>query len=441
MRIPSRALRVLGVALALALTPRTPLAHEIPLRVGIVAFVRPDAQTLHLLVRVPLEAMRDVDFPLRADGTLDLPRLAPLLQQAAQVWVADGLRLFEDGAPLPVGTVAHARVAPPSDKTFDAYATAAEHMVAAPLDSTAALRWQVAFLDVALDVPITDAGSRFSVEPSLARLGVRTTTVMHFTPPGGVERVYEYVGDPGRIHLDPRWWEAAASFVRLGFWHILGGFDHLLFVVCLVLPIRRIRPLVAIITAFTLAHSITLVASSLGFAPTALWFPPLVELLIAASILWMAIENIAGRSVRPTHRWRLAFAFGLVHGFGFSFALRESLQFAGSHLAVSLGAFNLGVELGQLLVLVALVPVLGWLFTRVLDERMGTIVLSALIAHSAWHWITDRGAALAEYRFAWPAWDATFALEAVRLALVAAVAVAVGWGATHLRAIAPSQDP
>ena len=113
-------------------------------------------------------------------------------------------------------------------------------------------------------------------------------------------------------------------------------------------------------TAFTVAHSITLIASAFDMAPSALWFPPLIETLIAASIVYMAIENITGAHLQ--RRWVVTFAFGLVHGFGFSFALRESLQFAGSHLLTSLLAFNLGVELGQVLVLVIMLPVLGWLF-------------------------------------------------------------------------------
>ena len=137
----------------------------------------------------------------------------------------------------------------------------------------------------------------------------------------------------------------------MGFLHILDGTDHLLFIACLVIPFRRLRPLVVIVTAFTVAHSITLAAAALGLAPEGLWFPPLVEMLIAVSIVYMALENIVGTNAQ--RRWIVAFAFGLVHGFGFAFALRESLQFAGSHLATALLAFNVGVELGQLAVLAA----------------------------------------------------------------------------------------
>ena len=80
------------------------------------------------------------------------------------------------------------------------------------------------------------------------------------------------------------------------------------------------------VTAFTIGHSITLIGSALRWAPTALWFPPLVESLIAMSIVYMALENIVG--CRVERRWMVTLGFGLVHGFGFSFALGETMQFA-----------------------------------------------------------------------------------------------------------------
>ena len=161
-------------------------------------------------------------------------------------------------------------------------------------------------------------------------------------------------------------------------------------------PLRRLRQLVFVVTSFTVAHSITLIASAAGWAPRALWFPNLVEVLIALSIVYMAFENILG--VRGERRWTAAFGFGLVHGFGFSFALGESLQFAGSHLVTSLLAFNVGVELGQLLVLLLLIPLLDLVFRRLPDERVGSILISALIVHTAWHWTGERGADLLRYR-------------------------------------------
>jgi len=122
-------------------------------------------------------------------------------------------------------------------------------------------------------------------------------------------------------------------------------------------------------------------------------------------------------------RWMIAFGFGLVHGFGFSFGLRETLQFAGAHLLTSLLSFNVGVELGQLLVLLIFVPLLDLLFRFVVEERMGTIILSAFVAHTGWHWMLDRGARLMQFRFPWPQLDAASAVTILRW-LIAIVAVA-----------------
>jgi HupE / UreJ protein len=228
------------------------------------------------------------------------------------------------------------------------------------------------------------------------------------------------------VRLDPRWHQAALRFVDLGFFHILDGTDHLLFLLCLVIPFRRLGALIPVVTAFTIAHSITLIASAYNLAPNVLWFSPLIETLIAVSIAYMALENIAGGSTLQ-RRWMMAFGFGLVHGFGFSFALHESLQFAGSHLLASLLAFNVGVELGQLLVLVLLVPALQLLFRRAVPERTGTIILSAIVAHTAWHWMLDRGAILRQYRFVWPALDAAFLGAALRWLAILLLLAGLVW--------------
>ena len=134
----------------------------------------------------------------------------------------------------------------------------------------------------------------------------------------------------------------------------------------------------------------------------------------------------------------MAFAFGLVHGFGFSFALRESLQFAGSHLLTSLLSFNVGVELGQLLVLALIIPALHLLFRFVVAERIGTIVLSALVAHTAWHWTVDRWGTLR--RFAWPAFDPGLA-TVVRLLMVLVVVGAAAWLVSVMLARRRTQAP
>src|SRR4029453_12982142 len=111
----------------------------------------------------------------------------------------------------------------------------------------------------------------------------------------------------------------------------------------------------------------------------------------------MAFENMVGAKLQ--RRWIVTFGFGLVHGFGFSFLLRQRLQFAGGHLVTSLVAFHVRVEIGQLFVLLVTIPALALLFRYVVAERIGTILVSALVAHTAWHWAIDRGTTLMGYRF------------------------------------------
>jgi len=377
------------------------IAHDIPNDVVVQSFLRPSGDRLDLLVRVPLNALRDISFPEHPAGYLDLARVDAVLPDAATQWLSDFIDLYEGDQRLPQPRVLDTRISLPSDRSFSSYAEELAHLRGPKLPLDTNIVWNQAMLDVWFEYPIASDRSRFSIHPGLARLGLRVTTVLRFLPPGSAVRAFEFTGDPGLIRLDPRWYQAALQFVKLGFQHILNGTDHLLFLLCLVIPFRRLRALVPIVTAFTVAHSMTLIASAYNLAPDALWFPPLVEALIAASILYMALENIVGTAT-VHRRWMIAFAFGLVHGFGFSFALRETLQFAGSHLLTSLLSFNVGVELGQLLVLALMIPVLDVLFRFVVAQRMGTIILSAIVAHTAWHWMTERVDRLSQFRFEWP---------------------------------------
>lgn len=364
------------------------MAHDIPLDATVHALVQPRGNRLQVVVRLPLRTLRDVEFAALGPGYLDIEQLTPQLADLAAVWIAQPLQLYEDDQLLSPRIVA-TQISLPSDRSLADFELAVAHITAPKPTNSDNLVWSQVFFDVLLECDIRSDQSAFSARPGMELLAARVAVVLRFFAPNGAVRAYEFIGDPGIVPLDPRWHQAAGRFVSLGFSHILEGADHLLFLLCLVIPLRRFKPLVLVVTAFTAAHSITLLASAYGFAPDAGWFPPLIETLIAFSIFWMALENIVG--VTPERRrWLYAFGFGLIHGFGFSFALRESLQFAGSHLLTSLLAFNIGVELGQLLVLVVLGPLLYALFRYVVAERMGSIILSALVAHTAWHWLMER---------------------------------------------------
>lgn len=415
-------IRAALLLLACAL-PGGTAAHDIPADVKVQMFVRPSGDKLQLLLRVPLAALSEVDVPRRANGSLDLARADAALRNAANLWLTDNIEVFEGDERLPPPRLAAARISLPSDRSFGSYEGAMAHLQGSGLPHDLELYWNQQLLDVLFEYPIASERSHLSIQPRLARLGLQVTIALRFLPPGGAVRAFEFHGDPGLVRLDPRWHQAALRFVVAGFWHILEGADHLLFILCLVIPFRRLLPLALIVTAFTVAHSITLIAAALGFGPSALWFPPLIETLIAVSILYMALENVVGTNLQ--RRWIITFVFGLVHGFGFSFALRESLQFAGEHLVTSLLAFNLGVEIGQLLVLIALVPLLEFLFRHAPSERALTLVLSLLVGHTAWHWMLERWEILR--KFPAPALDAAAFAGILRWLMAALVLAGLVW--------------
>jgi len=189
--------------------------------------------------------------------------------------------------------------------------------------------------------------------------------------------------------------DVASTYLVLGIEHILLGIDHLLFVLALLLIVRGVKRLVATITAFTIAHSITLGAATLGITnvPSA----P-VEATIALSILFLATELARGGSTRTdlTARfpWLVAFAFGLLHGFGFAGALAE-VGLPQHAVPIALLFFNVGVELGQLL-FVAVALALGGLWLRTalpVPAGWGRAVAYPIGAIAAF-WTIERAAAV-----------------------------------------------
>ena len=396
-------------------------AHDIPADTTVRAFIKPEGDRLRFLVRVPMASIHDIDWPMhKPEGTLDLARVESALGDAVGLWIIDYVDMYEGSTKIGPPTLTSVRLSL-EDNAFATYDDALATLTGPKIPDDTKLLPSQGMLDALLDYPIQSAPSRFSFHPRFDRFGLRVRTILRFLPPNRAVRAFEYdEGDPGIVTLDPQWYQAAWNFATLGFRHILDGADHLLFLLCLIIPLRRFRALIPVVTAFTVAHSMTLIAATYDMVPGALWFPPLIDTLIAVSIVYMAIENIV--VANPGRRWLMAFAFGLVHGFAFSFALGRTLQFAGSHLLASLLSFNLGVEVGQIVMLALMVPALVLLF-RIVPERAGTIVLSGLAAHTAWHWMLDRYGQLARYRFEWPALDAAFLASAMRwLMLIVAVA-------------------
>jgi len=394
----ARALLIVAFVLGVLSMPGAAHAHDVAGQLRLHAFVRPmptaEGGRLQVLLRVPLELMLNVDLPKRGDGYLDLARIDDAVPRALRAAAKD-IEFLESGRALPL-IRGEGRIALPSDRSFESFEKALAAVRGERLPIATDVYWNQGYFDALLEYTLKsankpDLGVDFRVAPGLRD---RLRLDLRFITGSGDVRAYELTTGGGPVTLDPRWHQAAWTFTVSGFRHILGGVDHLLFLLCLVLPFRRIGwPLVGVVTAFTVAHSITLGAAAFGLAPSAPAFPLLVEVLIAASIIYMAIENLFAPKLR--WRWLITAVFGLVHGFGFSFGLANEMQFAGSHLVLSLLAFNVGVELGQLMVLALAWPLWAWFTARSPQHvRLATAVICAFVAHTAWHWLSERFEAL-----------------------------------------------
>lgn len=181
------------------------------------------------------------------------------------------------------------------------------------------------------------------------------------------------------------------SYLVTGIEHIFLGYDHIAFLVAVVLWARRLVPVIKIVTAFTVAHSITLSLATLNIVVV---LSGIVEPAIAASIVFVAMENFFTRDIDS--RWRVTFAFGLIHGFGFAGALRE-IGLPTNAVATALAAFNIGVEIGQVAIVSIVIPALIVLdqlaaVDRAKPVRAASLVyaLSALITVLGSYWFLTR---------------------------------------------------
>lgn len=178
------------------------------------------------------------------------------------------------------------------------------------------------------------------------------------------------------------------GFFLLGIEHIWTGYDHLLFLFGLLLVCASFRSIAVIITCFTVAHSLTLILAALNVVS----LPSVcVESAIAASIVFVGVENLVRRGGAPRGRPALTFAFGLIHGFGFTTVLRDlGVGNSGGGLVGPLFAFNLGVEAGQLVVAAIVLPIIWLLRKNEKFLRFGVPALSALVAAAGLYWLLER---------------------------------------------------
>ena len=219
----------------------------------------------------------------------------------------------------------------------------------------------------------------------------------------GAQRIFKRTGPfeleitPSKVR--PTFWSTFGEFLLWGMHHILVGYDHIAFLLALLIGAQKMGEMVRVVTSFTVAHSLTLLLAALDKIRLA---PAVTESLIALSIVYVAAENYFLKDGR--HRWILTFAFGLVHGLGFSSVLRERLQDIDS-IALPVVSFNFGVELGQIAILLVAFPVLS-LIRKGSDEesslrrrRLLVAIGSAPIGLLGLAWFIDRAFQLGKMPF------------------------------------------
>ena len=250
-------------------------------------------------------------------------------------------------------------------------------------------------LDLHLRYDIGPVGSyslSYSSDPGLAGQEETANLILDYN--GDQIRTYRATGlmhEP--VHVSGSASAAASTFLVEGIRHILEGPDHVLFVLCMIIGAVNLHSLLARVTGFTLGHTVTLILGFFGFAPSGAWFIPTVELAIALSIIYAAV--MAVRPPKHGHIDLKAFAItsgiGLLHGFGFSFMLHQILRVDAPNVWQSLLAFNVGVEVGQLLIVLVIWPIVLFLHRQPhrvwLGSRAAIAVCASLIAMV---WVVQR---------------------------------------------------
>jgi len=318
-------------------------------------------------------------------------------------FAADGFRLTAGGKPLsaivervrahPIGTQ-------PSFATLDEAKAAFSGQMPYPPGKHPAYVGDVV-VDVILryetGAPVYDYTVSSSLDPGLPGQENTANLILDYGP--GDTKVFRARGllaEP--IAISRSIWAAIATFIQEGVRHILEGWDHVLFVLCLTLGALRLDSLAWRATGFTIGHSVTLSIGFFGYVPTGQWFIPAVEMGIALSIICAAGIAVVARRDRNRSElepFLITMAIGLLHGLGFSFVLQEILKVESPNIWQSLLAFNVGVEIGQFLIIL-----IAWPLFRIVERlsgqawQIGRWGVAAACAMIAAFWTVQRGAAV-----------------------------------------------
>ena len=351
------------LVLAMPMTPAS--AHELFFAQVVEMVVEPQGNQLLVRLHVPVTVLGDANLPRLSNRTLDLTRIGDALPIVAAD-IARNLDVQQGDEVLP-DPVATARVG--ADR---------------------------ASIDVELTYPSGNDARGFSARVNAFRSndGPVRTNLRYMTPRPGPEHHFSITGPAVRVAFDPPATDVLQQFVARGLRALLDGGDHLLFLVCVLLPVRRGRSAAALFAAGALGQTIAIALSVLR--PPVMTAESLTALaMIAASMVVIAaLQNV----VRAHLRWvvPLAFAFGALNGFAFGDAIVIAEQFAGAHTSIAVAAFVTVVLLGELWLGVLAWATRTWLNERGVPERVVSVLASVVIAHSAMHRVVDRGQILAQ---------------------------------------------
>jgi hypothetical protein len=315
-------------------------------------------------------------------------------------FAAEGFRLTAGGKPL-AAIVERVRAHPvgtqPSFATLDEARAAFASRVAYSEDLAPAYVGDVVvdmILRYETGAPVYDYAVSSSLVPGLPGQEDTANLILDYGP--GNTKVFRARGllaEP--ILISRSVWAAIVTFIQEGVRHILEGWDHVLFVLCLTLGAVRLSSLAWRATGFTIGHSVTLSVGFFGYVPTGQWFIPAVEMGIALSIIYAAgIAVVARRDWNRSEfeSFLITMAIGLLHGLGFSFVLQEILKVESPNIWQSLLAFNVGVEIGQFLIILIAWPLfrlVAWLSPRA--WRIGRRSVAAACVIIAVFWTIQRG--------------------------------------------------
>jgi xanthosine utilization system XapX-like protein len=394
----------LYLAAGVSLVPFAAIVHtatrSIPEVVNVKVFAHVENSGLDLVVRVPLAAVKDIQFPVRGEaGYLDLDALPSILPGAADQWIAGGFEVFDHDEPVSRPEVDQPRISLISDQSFDSYQSALDHLAGPPVPAGENLFLDQAWFDMRLRYRLASNQPAVAIDPKVAAWGVRVSTVLNIVDAAGQVRTVVFESNPGTIYLAPQWTDAGRQFMDRGSRFVRSTAPLLLFLFCLVLPFRRYRPATPPVVAFVATLLVGLLASMMGLRSDAVWFQPLLAVLEVVAILLAAFANIADQ-VTPRGRTLFACCAGLIFGLSSAPTLEAALQFGGSHPAVSVLAFSTGAVVTLMASAAFVVPVMSYLFSRARTERIERVIVSALAADTAWGWLTDRWGQLAKIPFA-----------------------------------------